>query len=111
MTQRTTSSTQTSWRRTLPSPGTGTAGENLTRRASTFTNAESRPPNMIDGRRIATDSTPEASMAASPRRRPARYGPGSPVVVSMPARCTILRTPAVRAALASAAGPSALTRS
>ena len=109
--QRTTSSTQTSWRRTLPSPGTGTAGANLTRRASAFTKAESRPPNMIDGRRIATDSTPEASTAASPRRRPARYGPGSPVVVSMPARCTILRTPAVRAALASAAGPSALTRS
>ncbi len=47
-------------------------------RASAFTNAASGPPNMIDGRRIATDSMPDASTAASPRRRPARYGPGVP---------------------------------
>ena len=95
----------------MPSPGTGTAGASLTSRASAFTNAESGPPNMIEGRRIATDSMPEASTAASPRRRPARYGPGGPTVVSMPARCTKRRTPAARAAAASAAGPSALTRS
>ena len=70
--QRTTSSTQTIWRRTVPSPGTGTAGASLTRRASARTKAESGPPNMIDGRRIAIDSMPEASTAASPRLRPAR---------------------------------------
>ena len=95
----------------MPSPGTGTAGASLTSRASALMKAESRPPNMIEGRRIATESMPEASTAASPRRRPARYGPGSPVDVSMPARWTKRRTPAVLAAAASAAGPSALTRS
>ena len=51
-------------------------GASLTRRARALTKAASRPPNMIDGRRIATDSIPDASTAASPRRRPARYGPG-----------------------------------